>query len=149
MRFTPALTVLLTFAANLVAQVSATPTPVKDDDTMSESQLLTWLSTTDAELTYIGAPVGSPHALVGGNVMVVYCNKRTQGVCGGACTVYNGGATCLNAPGTTCLRATASVGFCDKSGCSGSCNQFSSCGTRLNDGFCFTPGTKSIIVPFV
>lgn len=78
--------------------------------------------------------------------MVTYCSSRTQNVCGGACTVYNGGATCLAAPGTKCLAATNNVGFCDRGGCGGSCNQLSSCGTRLDNGFCFTPGTASIIV---
>ncbi|EJD40301.1 hypothetical protein AURDEDRAFT_35236, partial [Auricularia subglabra TFB-10046 SS5] len=78
---------------------------------MSESQLLTWLSTTNAEVTYIGAPVLSSRQL-GGNVTVVYCSTRTQGVCGGPCTVRTVGAVCLPAPGTNCLRATANVGFC-------------------------------------
>ena len=113
---------------------------------MGASDLLTWLSTTDANITYTSGPVSRD---VGGNVMVVYCTKRTQSVCGGECTVYNGGAKCINAPGTSCLMATANVGFCDRGNCGGSCNQLSTCGTHLDDNFCFTPGTASINVPFV
>ncbi len=79
--------------------------------------------------------------------MITYCSSRTQNVCGGACTVYNGGATCLYAGGTVCIAATANVGFCDRQNCGGSCNQLASCGTRLDNGFCYTPGTQSIIVP--
>ena len=81
---------------------------------MGASDLLTWLSTTDANITYTSGPVSRD---VGGNVMVVYCTKRTQSVCGGECTVYNGGAKCINAPGTSCLMATANVGFCDRGNC--------------------------------
>ncbi len=81
------------------------------------------------------------------NTMVTYCSNRAVNVCGGPCTVYNGGATCLNAHDTNCLAATHNVGFCDRAGCRGSCNQLSTCGTRLDNGFCFTPGTKSILVP--
>ena len=111
--------------------------------------MLTWLATTDAELTFIGTPIkhDSRSEDAAQSVMVTYCSSRSQGVCGGACTVYNGGPTCLSAPGTVCLGATANVGFCDKSGCKGSCNDFNDCGTRLDNNFCYTPGTKSIIVP--
>ncbi|EJD40297.1 hypothetical protein AURDEDRAFT_34320, partial [Auricularia subglabra TFB-10046 SS5] len=119
---------------------------VQDSDILSDSQLLTWLSTTESELTYIGAPVSRRQAGVGDDVTVVYCSTRTQDVCGGPCTVYNGGATCLSAPGTNCLRGTANIGFCSSANCQPPCNQFSSCGVRLNDGFCWTPGTVSIIV---
>lgn len=113
-----------------------------------ESDLLTWLSTTDANITYSGAKPGSLAARAGGNVNVVYCSSRSGEVCGGSCTVYNGPATCISGD-TVCLRASADVSFCDHAGCSGSCNQFSSCGTILNGGFCDAPGTKSITVPFV
>ncbi|PIL23598.1 hypothetical protein GSI_14911 [Ganoderma sinense ZZ0214-1] len=80
------------------------------------------------------------------NTMVTYCNKRVNNVCGGSCTVYNGGAACLDAPGTNCFVATNNVGFCDRAGCGHSCHQLSTCGTRLDNGFCFTPGTQSILV---
>ena len=109
--------------------------------------MLTWLATTDANLTFIGDSVGMNSKRAADSIMVIFCPDRTQNVCGGSCSVYNGGAACLNAPNTNCLSATANVGFCDHSGCTGSCNQFSSCGTRLSNNFCFTPGTKSIIVP--
>ncbi|RPD58872.1 hypothetical protein L227DRAFT_612620 [Lentinus tigrinus ALCF2SS1-6] len=42
---------------------------------------------------------------------------------------------------TYCSKRTQGVG------CGGSCNQLSTCGTRLDNGFCYTPGTASINVP--
>ena len=113
---------------------------------LSNAEFANWLATTDANLTFVGEPFDTlaPHAAQ--ETRVTYCNKRTQNVCGGACTVYCGGATCLDAPDTNCLAATNNVGFCDSSCCGGSCNQLSTCGTRLDNGFCYTPGTRSIIV---
>ncbi|KAI0079866.1 hypothetical protein K474DRAFT_1591234, partial [Panus rudis PR-1116 ss-1] len=113
----------------------------------TESEILTWLATTDAEITYINN--NKRDADVGGNVNVVYCNSRNGPNCGGLCTVYNGGATCLHAPGTQCLMATADVSFCSGGNCDGPCSGFNACGTRLNNNFCFTPNTNSIVVPFV
>lgn len=116
---------------------------------MTMEQFKDWLDNTDAEITYIGKPLGDLSDLSKRNPLdtsVTYCSGRVDNVCGGPCTVYNGGATCLNAPGTNCLFATNNVGFCDRSGCGGSCNQFSTCGTRLDNGFCATPGTASILV---
>ena len=108
--------------------------------------MLNWIKTTDAELTFVGAPINPLTPRSAQNTMVTYCNKRINNVCGGSCTVYNGGAACLDAPGTSCLAATHNVGFCDRGGCGHSCNQLSTCGTRLDNGFCYTPGTKSILV---
>ncbi|EIW54845.1 uncharacterized protein TRAVEDRAFT_130874 [Trametes versicolor FP-101664 SS1] len=113
---------------------------------VSHEAMMHWLATTDAELTFIGEPPNPLTPRAAQNTMVTYCSSRTQNVCGGHCTVYNGGAACLNAPKTKCLSATKNVGFCDRGGCGGSCNQLSTCGTRLDNGFCFTPGTASIIV---
>ncbi|KAI0373602.1 hypothetical protein BV20DRAFT_1041979 [Pilatotrama ljubarskyi] len=115
--------------------------------TSSHAEMMHWLATTDAALTIIGDPINPLAPRSAQNTMVTYCSSRTQNVCGGACTFYNGGATCLNAPNTNCLAATHNVGFCDRAGCGHSCNQLSTCGTRLDNGFCFTPGTRSIIVP--
>ncbi|EJD40264.1 hypothetical protein AURDEDRAFT_31903, partial [Auricularia subglabra TFB-10046 SS5] len=93
-----------------------------------ESRLPTWLSTSDAEVSYAGGRVEGPHDLAGGNVMVVYCTRHSQSVCGGTCkTVYNAGVTSLSACGINCLRATANVRSCDRGRCSGSCNQLGSC----------------------
>ncbi|KAI0032088.1 hypothetical protein K488DRAFT_78670 [Vararia minispora EC-137] len=100
-----------------------------------------WLATTNATMTYIGSTTFNPL-----NTQVIYCNRRANNVCGGACSYYNGGATCLDAPSTQCLWASNNVAFCDRGGCTHSCNQFSSCGTRLDGGFCYTPGTRSILV---
>ncbi|KAF8816747.1 hypothetical protein BYT27DRAFT_6376523 [Phlegmacium glaucopus] len=102
-----------------------------------------WLAHTDAKLTFIGEPIDKRNAL---NTIVTYCNRRTFNVCGGDCTVYNGGPKCLDAHDTQCLSATANVGFCSSRGCTGDCNQFSTCGTRLDNNFCYTPGTASILV---
>ncbi|PIL23592.1 hypothetical protein GSI_14905 [Ganoderma sinense ZZ0214-1] len=114
---------------------------------ISHDAMMHWLATTDAELTYVGEPVNPLTPRSAQNTMVTYCNKRANNVCGGSCTVYNGGAACLDAPGTACLAATSNVAFCDRGGCGHSCNQLSSCGTHLDGGFCYTPGTKSILVP--
>ncbi|KAF8900248.1 hypothetical protein CPB84DRAFT_1650535, partial [Gymnopilus junonius] len=111
-------------------------------------QLQDWLSKTDANITYVGKPIGDISTLSkcqGGTTMVVYCSSQAANVCGGSCTMFNGGATCIHAPGTNCLFASSNVGFCDGDDCDGSCNQFSSCGTPLDNGFCSTPGTSSII----
>ncbi|KIJ40975.1 hypothetical protein M422DRAFT_173082, partial [Sphaerobolus stellatus SS14] len=113
---------------------------------ITPEQFKNWLATTDATITYIGAPINDLTTRDALNTIVTYCNRRTNNVCGGDCTVYNGSARCLNAPDTQCLSATNNVGFCDRGGCSGSCNQFSSCGTRLDNNFCYTPGTRSINV---
>ncbi len=108
--------------------------------------MLHWIATTDAELTFVGAPINPLAPRAAQNTMVTYCNTRINGVCGGICTVYNGGAKCLNAPGTNCLAATKNVAFCSSGGCTGDCNPLSTCGVRLDNGFCFTPSTQSILV---
>ncbi|KAK0499069.1 hypothetical protein EDD18DRAFT_1250619 [Armillaria luteobubalina] len=133
--------------AAMAAVGSASPTPESAAFIWTDAEFDHWLATTDATITYYGNTTPNPLASRDElTTRVTYCSSRTQNVCGGACTVYNGGATCLNAPGTVCLAATNNVGFCDRAGCSGSCNQLSSCGTRLDGGFCYTPGTRSIIV---
>ena len=115
---------------------------------MSKSAMLTWLATTDANITYVGEPLNPLAPRAAQTTTVTYCSSRQGNTCGGACSVYVGNPTCLRAPNTNCLMATANVGFCDRSGCGGSCNQLSSCGTRLDNNFCYTPGTQSIVVPF-
>ena len=108
-----------------------------------------WLENTDAVVTFHGKPLGDLSSLSKRNALntiVTYCTERIDDLCGGSCQTYNGGATCIDAPGTSCLSATNNVGFCDRGGCGGSCNQFSSCGTKLQNNFCFTPGTASILV---
>ncbi|KAF8546825.1 hypothetical protein OG21DRAFT_1517871 [Imleria badia] len=113
---------------------------------MSDEEMAYWIAHTDAQLTFIGDsinPLSSRSALT---TTVTYCSTRIDNVCGGRCTVYTGSATCLNAPDTNCLAATKNVGFCNKSGCSGNCNQLSDCGVRMGSGYCYTPGTNSIAV---
>ncbi|EIM85312.1 uncharacterized protein STEHIDRAFT_169287 [Stereum hirsutum FP-91666 SS1] len=114
---------------------------------VTEAEMKNWIATTDANLTFFGEPITYdivPRSAQ--NTIVTYCSSRVGNVCGGQCSVYNGGATCLNAPDTQCLSATNNVGFCNTSGCGGICNQFSTCGVRLENNFCDTPGTESIIV---
>ncbi|KAL1701704.1 hypothetical protein EV121DRAFT_272242 [Schizophyllum commune] len=102
----------------------------------SESQLLHWLKTTDANLTFTGDPIPG---ITGPDV-------RNGNTCDGPCTVHNGDPTCLYAPNTNCLFATGEVTFCAPNGCSCPCNLYSHCGTRMDNGFCWTPGTNAIYV---
>ncbi|KAJ7697145.1 hypothetical protein B0H17DRAFT_1158486 [Mycena rosella] len=96
-------------------------------------QFMDWLATTDANLTFVGPPAGTrDFETRQTTTMVTYCTKRIDDICGGTCQVYDGGAH--------------NVGFCDKGGCGGSCNELSSCGTSIANGFCDTPGTASILV---
>lgn len=116
---------------------------------MTDVQLEHWLATTDAEVTIIGPrPTINPLAgRAAQNTIVTYCTKRSGNFCTGVCTVYNGGAACIDSdPDTECIAANKDVGFCDKDGCDGTCSSLSLCGTQLLDGFCFTPSTKSIVV---
>ncbi|KAK0477048.1 hypothetical protein IW261DRAFT_1584858 [Armillaria novae-zelandiae] len=134
-------------AMAVVGIASPTPEPAAAAFLWTDAEFDHWLATTDADITYHGNTTPNPLARRDAlTTRVTYCNRRTNSVCGGTCVVYNGGATCINAPGTVCLAATNNVGFCDRSGCSGSCNQLSTCGTRLDGGFCYTPGTASILV---
>ncbi|KAJ7303023.1 hypothetical protein DFH08DRAFT_977400 [Mycena albidolilacea] len=137
--------------AALTLEVAGTPVDAANSDAtpfsvLTVAEMKHWLATTDANLTFIGdvSALGvSPFVTT-----VTYCSTRTANLCSGPCTVYTGGATCLNAPNTNCLSATSNVAFCDQTNCKGTpCNVFDSCGTRLDNGFCYTPGTKSISVP--
>ncbi|OJT08578.1 hypothetical protein TRAPUB_505 [Trametes pubescens] len=114
---------------------------------MNQAQLSHWLTTTDAKLTFIGPPPNSnplaPRSAE--DTVVTYCSKRIGSCCGGECTVYNGGAACIDTPHTECMAATKDVGYCDRKGCNGNCNDLAACGTKLRDGFCYTYGTKSIV----
>ncbi|KAI0817011.1 hypothetical protein BC628DRAFT_1333888 [Trametes gibbosa] len=115
---------------------------------MSDSQLAHWLATTDAKLTFIG---GRPdlHPLArraAQKTIVMYCTERSGDFCAGECTVYSGGAACVEAPNTECLAADKDVGWCTEIGCDGTCSALSSCGTFLAMGFCLTPNTNSIVV---
>ena len=113
---------------------------------MSHEQMMHWLATTDAKLTFVGAPINPLASRSEQITTVTYCSTRSGNVCGGACTVYTGGSTCLNAPDTNCLAATNNVAFCDRAGCGHSCHDLATCGTPLDNGFCYTPGTQSIAV---
>ncbi|KAJ3576818.1 hypothetical protein NP233_g166 [Leucocoprinus birnbaumii] len=137
-----------TLLFTLIGVTAAAPQHKANSYVVSDEEMDHWLATTDAKLTYAGSsgPVNPLLPRAAQNTRVVYCSSRVANVCGGACTVYDGGAACLNAPDTQCLSATQNVGFCDRGGCGGSCNQLSTCGTRLDGGFCWTPGTASIVV---
>ncbi|KAJ8490007.1 hypothetical protein ONZ51_g2599 [Trametes cubensis] len=113
---------------------------------MSDAEMAHWLATTDAELNFVGARSSPLEPRSAQNTFLVYCTERIGNACGGSCTVYNGGAACIDAPGTECMAASLDVGFCDKESCDGNCSSLSLCGTFLNGGYCFTPGTQSIVV---
>ncbi|KAF4593271.1 hypothetical protein AB1N83_013473 [Pleurotus pulmonarius] len=147
MQFSFVIASVVALAAMAIAGPGA-PENTEASYIVSDAELDHWLSTTDAKLTFIGEEGNNPLAARAGKTRVVYCSSRKGPVCGGACSVYNGGNTCLRAPKTACISATRNVAFCDKGGCSGSCNYINSCGKRLDGGFCATPGTKSILVPF-
>ncbi|KAJ3555285.1 hypothetical protein NM688_g2664 [Phlebia brevispora] len=117
-------------------------------DVLTSQDIKHWLATTDAKLTYIGTPINVLSADSALAVTVVYCSGVSGNVCGGACTVYSGSQSgCLSAPDTQCLSATVDVQFCNGSDCDGDCNSLDECGVRLEDNFCYTPGTNSIFVP--
>lgn len=113
---------------------------------VSHEQMLHWLSNTDAKLNFVGAPPNPLASRDGPTTTVTFCSSRIDSICGGTCNVYTGGPTCVDAPGTSCLAATNDVAFCDRGGCGGSCNLLSTCGSPLDNGFCSTPGTASIVV---
>ncbi|KAF7372741.1 hypothetical protein MSAN_00479500 [Mycena sanguinolenta] len=125
----------------LTAPQSSVPTGV-----LTVAQMKNFLATTDANLTFTGLPI----EMLGADPLVTtltVCSTRTAQLCSGPCTVFTGSGTCFNTPNTKCLAATTDVSFCDHSNCQGSCNTLSTCGTRLNNGFCSTPGTNSVSVP--
>ncbi|KAH6910906.1 hypothetical protein BKA70DRAFT_1370781 [Coprinopsis sp. MPI-PUGE-AT-0042] len=132
-------------AAALVLPGAATPVALNEGIVTNE-ELDHWIATTDAKLTFVGSNERSGVGIQA--IRVVYCNRRTNNVCGGACTIYDGGNRCLAAPGTQCLSATGNVSFCNRGGCGGACSAFNECITRLENNFCWTPGTASINVPF-
>ncbi|KAM5545147.1 hypothetical protein V8D89_001258 [Ganoderma adspersum] len=113
---------------------------------VTHEQMMHWIATTDAKLTFVGKLFNLLVLRSAQDTTVTYCSKCIDSVCVGPCTVYSGGAMCLNAPGMSCLAAMNNVGFCNHSGCRGSCNQLSTCRTHLDNGFCYTPGTVSILV---
>ena len=115
---------------------------------MSHEQMLYWIATTDAELTFIGTPINPLAPRSARTTMLSFCSNvnATTNTCVGPCSVYTGGPQCLNATGTSCLAATANVGFCDTVGCVNHCHDLANCGTLLGDQFCYTPGTEAILV---
>ncbi|KAF8178309.1 hypothetical protein K438DRAFT_2021964 [Mycena galopus ATCC 62051] len=130
----------------VLAVLTAAAGPPVPKGVVSVATMKEWLDTTDAELTFTGLPIES----LGFNPLVTtvtFCSKRTANLCSGPCTVFTGAGVCHNAPNTNCLSATTNVAFCDRSNCGGSCNTLSTCGTHLDDGFCYTPGTASISIP--
>ena len=66
--------------------------------------MLTWLTTADTKLTFVGSPPKYRSREADTSIMVTYCSSRTQNICGGSCTVYNGGPKCLEAPGSLVSR---------------------------------------------
>ncbi|KAI0351916.1 hypothetical protein OH77DRAFT_843318 [Trametes cingulata] len=136
------------FAASVVAGPAARSAAEKtiSASIITEAEMAHFIANTDAKLTFIGEPPNPLAKRSAQSTSVMYCTKRIGPICGGTCTVYSGGATCLDATGTTCISATHDVGFCDETECNGNCNALSQCGTTMPNGFCFTPNTASILV---
>ncbi|KAI0334601.1 hypothetical protein GY45DRAFT_1318195 [Cubamyces sp. BRFM 1775] len=145
MQFSAIFYTLAAFAAVAVA-VPTTSETGTFSAIISDAEMAHWLANTDAELTFIGEPFNPLLKRSAQTTTVTYCTKRVGPICGGSCSVYQGGATCLATPGTVCIAATNDIGFCDAAGCNGDCSDLASCGTGLNGGFCYTPGTASILV---
>ncbi|OJT08592.1 hypothetical protein TRAPUB_519 [Trametes pubescens] len=93
-----------------------------------------FLATTDAELTFIGEAINPLVKRSAQATTVTFCTKRVGNICGGTCTVYTGGATCLDAADTVCMSSTKDVGFCDQTGCNGNCELQRHVGVRHADG---------------
>ncbi|SJL10939.1 uncharacterized protein ARMOST_14335 [Armillaria ostoyae] len=133
-------------AMAVVSRASPTPEPASAA-IWTDAEFDHWLATTDAKITYYGNTSSNPLAPRAELITtVIFCSSIIGNACGGDCTVYEGGAACLNAPDTVCLAATKNVGFCSSPGCVGACTQLTNCELFLDGGFCFTPGTESIIV---
>ena len=167
---TPAVSILSFVCLSLVADWRLCCKPGIAADILTQDEMINWLKTTNAKLTFVGEPipgVNAPAGLVSREALhttVTYCSQRVDKICGGACSVYTGGATCLDAPDTNCLAATKNVGFCSSPGCVrhvreehgnidhiacrcvGECNQLKKCKTHLDKGYCYTPDTVSILV---
>ncbi|TCD68004.1 hypothetical protein EIP91_011673 [Steccherinum ochraceum] len=139
--------------------LKATPTTAVGNSNAitSREDILQWVATTPSELTFIGDPLQgpSPHPKRADAVdaIVIFCSVYSGTSCEGPCTVYRGGAGCIETPTTNCLKASANVSFCNLEGCQTQandnarhCNQLSTCGTHGDHGFCFTPGTVSVNV---
>ncbi|KAI0334231.1 hypothetical protein GY45DRAFT_90830 [Cubamyces sp. BRFM 1775] len=158
-----------TVVVALIATTAADPVPMAqharaesspigvDDSTglhtvvyASHAELMAWISTIDPSLlTYTGpSNATSPDlaSLPEADTTVVYCAKRSGSSCAAPCTVHVGGPGCIYAPGTSCLAATADVSFCSTSDCTRYCNAYSTCGIKLDEGYCWTPNTNSIFV---
>ncbi|KAJ7597586.1 hypothetical protein C8J56DRAFT_1041777 [Mycena floridula] len=137
----------IVLAALTFVSVSANPASAPVANLMTEAQMIDWLSKFDpADITYVGGPINPLSSRSSLSTTVSYCAHWIGSVCGAPCTVYTGGTACLHAPGTNCLAATHNVGFCNEDNCGGTCNQLSECGDHLDNHFCATPGTNSILV---
>ena len=109
-----------------------------------------WLATTDADVTFIGAPIDplAPRDRAAAqNTIVTYCSGDPLGpLCTGLCVAYNGPPACIYVPATQCISAKNDDNLCTTNDCSGTCTRLSNCSTPLPIGFCYTPSTKSVSV---
>ncbi|TFK71107.1 hypothetical protein BDN72DRAFT_895953 [Pluteus cervinus] len=124
---------------------------------ISFDQILTWITTTDANLTFIDDP---PFAIKPfpkrqeeevALAVVILCTEQVNDGCSGDCTIHTAGGGfsggCASVPGTNCILATTDLQFCTGTACTGTCNSLADCGDILSDGFCATPGTNTISFP--
>ncbi|KAF9554392.1 hypothetical protein CPC08DRAFT_766741 [Agrocybe pediades] len=136
------------FFAIVAAATAATAAADVATKIVSKEEIMKFITTTNAELTFTGKPINfkaaKPDAALDSTV-VVYCSSIVENSeCGGRCSVYNGDSTCLSTPDTQCVYASANVALCNGGRCSGSCIDTASCRTFTNNGFCYSPGTESI-----
>ncbi|KAH9476456.1 hypothetical protein JR316_0010368 [Psilocybe cubensis] len=141
--------IAFTFAAISNVIAGAVPAPPNNGGIMSLEEMKSWVSALPPdEVTLIGDPFSALSLRSASAVTVTFCSTRSGTTCTGPChTETIAGGTCVEAPNTNCIGATGQVTFCDRAGCGGTCNEINSCGTRLENNFCFTPGTKSIGIP--
>ncbi|TFK71106.1 hypothetical protein BDN72DRAFT_488162 [Pluteus cervinus] len=120
---------------------------------LTTTQMLKWITTTDANLTYINTPPEvEPFSKRQDQqlpvVIVVSCTEQVNNTCGGACTIMRGSGapTCLNTPGANCVLATADFQLCTGSACDGTCTSLTECidDETTFEGFCAIPGTNSL-----
>ncbi|TCD66386.1 hypothetical protein EIP91_001435 [Steccherinum ochraceum] len=71
----------LVFAALPIVQAGVVGLFDKDGVVTTHETILEWIATTDANITYVGAPIDFTKRAAQ-NTMVVFCSTRTQNVCG-------------------------------------------------------------------
>jgi len=112
----------------------------------SHEEIFNWISTTDANLTFVGKSLTEVTPL---DTIIISCTDFIfRRYCGGQCIVHIRMETAACIPLTStaaCLRATPDllVASCTSRNCA-DCIPLATCGVRLEEGYCFAPNTHSI-----